>query len=752
MTSAVRRCRFSSHVSTGTDDLPTAVLHDSRVSTPEPFPCPNCHAPVIPGSLACPSCDLRLVGPQAVRLWQVNQHILALRTEADQLVSALLLPPTDLPLPAYSPYPAAPRPSARKPLTGQQILLGLGAVLLLSGVSFFLLVVWILVGLIGQAAIMVTLTGAAAGGAMLASRRGLPAAAVTGASIATGLLVIDLWAAHHLNLAGLGNIRADGYWAVAGLLGAAVLLGFDRLTPKAPTPEATRPGTVYRPAAATLVALSGWALLSALDVQGITLSALALVLALVSVAAGMAFSRLGRWAAAPLLISALGAAALHLIAGASVGYDPSSTGPQRYTALVLLLVLPVLAIVTPRLASRPTGQGRGVLPSSVAAAGVVGLLPALGIAVVDADRIVLVVLAVFLAATLIGATLTGRPRSWSPAINVAQIMARLAQPALFACVLLLVSLDYTSGRALLSANAPDAPSTLLLPVLPAVAWAASALVASLKERSANWAVVTQVAVLCALVTALRESPHVVWVIVALVACAASYAVAGFARSLADSTVARLLDYSAVAFALLYGGLAVLSSLQESPAVQAGAWFAVGVPTLIYAGTRDRLQFAYLGSLLVSAGTWVLLADSDVTAIEAYTAPLALLLAAIGVVQYLRDGQAPTLLTMGPALTVALVPSLAVALEEGGALRLAAVTLIAITVLVVGLLKGWRAPVTVGGAVLVIVAVYRGGPYIEYVPGWIILVGGGALLLTAGVAWERAVLAGRRAQAWYSTLR
>ena len=155
--------------------------------------------------------------------------------------------------------------------------------------------------------------------------------------------------------------------------------------------------------------------------------------------------------------------------------------------------------------------------------------------------------------------------------------------------------------------------------------------------------------------------------------------------------ARVLDLSAVAFALFYGDTGILAAFDEDPMLEVAAWLGVGVLTLVYAGAPRRLPFAYLGSLLVTAGTGRLLDDRGVGVIEAYTAPLVLLLAVIGVVQASRDRRAPTMLTMGPALSVALLPSLAATLEGGSALRLAGVTVVAILALGVGLLRGLAGP-------------------------------------------------------------
>ncbi len=754
-----------------------------RVSTPAPFPCPHCDAPVIPGSPACPECGLRLVGPQAARLWQVNQQIGALRSEADVLVSQLLRPPAVPSVAPYQPgdpyagprtdpqppYPASPtyaagsRRRAGTRLGGQQILLGLGALLLLSGVSFFLLVIWLVVGVAGQATIMVGLTGAAAAAAVLATRRQLTSAARTAAGIATGLVVLDLWAAHHLGLAGLGDVAADGYWSVAALLGAAVLVGFDRLVPRVVAERPAPPVLVYVPAAATLLAVAGWCTISALGAEPVVLCGLAALLAVLSAAAAGAAYRLDPWAAVPLAVSALGAVVVHLGSGIAVGYDPATATTQRYAACAVLLVLPVLALVAPRLARPLAPEAAREHPgwAWLPAVGVWALVPPLGIPVVDVPRAVVVVLAVLLAAGLVALCLTGLPVTRAPFtgadtrpawLGAAILLAWVALPVLFLLVLAEVDGWHADGLELFAGFPRLAPDSWWLPVVPGAAWAVAALVAATKERSASFAVLAQLAAAATAFTAVRDADEAVAVAMGLVGCAASFALAGYARTLADSPGNRVLDHSAVTFALLYGGCGILASIEEPVLLEVAAWVGVGVLTLVYSGSRGRLGFAYLGSVLVTAGTSRLLADQGVGVVELYTAPLVVLLAVIGLVQHLRNRQARTMLTMGPALSVALLPSLAVTLEDGGALRLAGLTVVSIVVLVLGLLRRWQAPVTVGALVLLVVAINQGGQGLAYVPGWIILVGGGAVLLTAGVLWERALLAGRRTQAWYASLR
>ena len=102
--------------------------------------------------------------------------------------------------------------------------------------------------------------------------------------------------------------------------------------------------------------------------------------------------------------------------------------------------------------------------------------------------------------------------------------------------------------------------------------------------------------------------------------------------------------------------------------------------------------------------------------------------------------------------VAVGPSLVAALGTGQAIRLAAVTIVGVVLVVVGLDRHWRAPVTAGVVTLVVVAVTQGGPLVAYVPSWLTLSAVGALLLVIGIRWEAAVGAGRRAGVWYAALR
>ncbi len=721
------------------------------MTTTTTFPCPNCSTTLESSLLACTSCGLRLVGPQASRLWQVNQQLTALRAESDHLIQALLAPPGPADTSAYAvgPYPAVHRgPQQRQPraqLSGQQLLLGLGALLLLSAALFFVLVVWFVVGLAGQAAIMVAMTATAVAGSVVATKRRLPAAAETAAVIAAGLLTLDLAAAHWLNLAGLGDLAADAYSTGAGLLGGALLLGFDRLVPRRSDGETLRRVLVYRPAGTVMLAVAGWSATSALDPGDLAIVGLTLVLAAASGAGAFAAYRLDvrvpglrmPWSALPFVVSAVLALATHALSGLAVGYDTSTPVAEVYAAFALLLVIPVAALVAARTIDL------------VRVGAIAWLVPVVGIPVIDAPRLALVAAAVVLSVVLtISATdrLVLPRRQWATAVTV---VARAAQPVLFLLVLALSEEGAATGRLLMAGTDDAGIAQWWVPVVPAVAWAVPAVVAAVRTRSVLWVGLAETAVLAAAFTALRDSDAVVWWPVALLLVAANLGLAGICAR--RGAAWGLVELAAIGFGFVWATTAVLAGASESSYQLAIVLVTLGVLTLLYAATPGRLLFSYVGSLAITTGTGVLMAEADVTEIEAYTLPLVALLAAIGWVQWSRDHSLPTFVTMGPALTVAMVPTLLVAVGEGDSPRLLAVTAAGLLILVAGLSRQWQAPVTVGSAVLVVVAVTQGGPLMEYVPGWFILGAAGATLLAVGVAWERAVVAGRRANAWYAAL-
>ncbi|HEY8728040.1 MAG TPA: hypothetical protein VIL94_00545, partial [Acidothermaceae bacterium] len=124
-------------------------------------PCPACDEPLDSPAESCSACGLRLVGVDAARLWVVNQQLAALAIEHDHLLNQLRQPAAPAPefaWPSTQPpaaYPANDRQmpaKVRRNVSPQQLLLSLGAALLLVASIVFVAVAWNNLGLAVQIA------------------------------------------------------------------------------------------------------------------------------------------------------------------------------------------------------------------------------------------------------------------------------------------------------------------------------------------------------------------------------------------------------------------------------------------------------------------------------------------------------------------------------------------------------------------------------------------------------------------------
>jgi hypothetical protein len=240
--------------------------------------CPGCDAPFRAGAPACPSCGLKLSGATAAKLWQVDQQLATLQRRRQTLLGELRFEtratsrprlgdgpaaaPATAPATATAPaaaVPAAPvfaadrsaapvagpsvqatvaqrpphRPASTSPeLTPQVLLLGLGALLLLTASIVFVAVAWDLIGLVGQVLVLLTVTLLIGAGSVWAERRRLTASAEWLAALAVGMLVVDLLAARAKGLGGLESLEPGLYTGVAALVVAFVVSAAAELAPR----------------------------------------------------------------------------------------------------------------------------------------------------------------------------------------------------------------------------------------------------------------------------------------------------------------------------------------------------------------------------------------------------------------------------------------------------------------------------------------------------------------------------------------
>ncbi|MEU9302282.1 hypothetical protein [Streptomyces sp. NPDC048269] len=158
-----------------------------------------------------------------------------------------------------------------------------------------------------------------------------------------------------------------------------------------------------------------------------------------------------------------------------------------------------------------------------------------------------------------------------------------------------------------------------------------------------------------------------------------------------------------------------------------------------------------GALFVAA-TWVRLADSGVTAPEAYTLPVTVPALAVGFLRRRTDPRASSWTAYGPGLAATLLPSLLAVLGgfSGGVgnwLRPLLLGLAALAVTLVGAQRRLQAPLLLGGAVLAVVALHELAPYVVQVvgalPRWVAPALAGLLLLAVGATYEKRLRDARR---------
>lgn len=189
------------------------------------------------------------------------------------------------------------------------------------------------------------------------------------------------------------------------------------------------------------------------------------------------------------------------------------------------------------------------------------------------------------------------------------------------------------------------------------------------------------------------------------------------------------------------GLASAAAGRPDQPVLALTATLLGVP-LGLAGLRAARRWCVrLVPAVELIALWAWLGRAGVTVPEAYTLPAAALAAAFGLYTLHRRPAVSSWLALGPALAVAAVPTLAVALSAGTlGPRVLLLGLAALAVTLAGVATRRQAPFLLGAAVLALVAGRALAPVLpalaDTVPTWVPLSLAGALLLTVGATYER----------------
>jgi hypothetical protein len=125
----------------------------------------------------------------------------------------------------------------------------------------------------------------------------------------------------------------------------------------------------------------------------------------------------------------------------------------------------------------------------------------------------------------------------------------------------------------------------------------------------------------------------------------------------------------------------------------------------------------------------------VQAPELYTHPAAVVLVVAGTWRLRTDEAANSFAALGSGLTLALLPSLLLALDEPVSVRGALIAAAGILVLTAGIQQRLAAPFVLGAVTTGLLALRHLEPYADAVPRWISLGAVGLALLLVGITWE-----------------
>ncbi|MFD0581347.1 SCO7613 C-terminal domain-containing membrane protein [Dactylosporangium darangshiense] len=148
----------------------------------------------------------------------------------------------------------------------------------------------------------------------------------------------------------------------------------------------------------------------------------------------------------------------------------------------------------------------------------------------------------------------------------------------------------------------------------------------------------------------------------------------------------------------------------------GLWgVALGLRALAGPARRVHTWLAIAAEVLAYE---LVLANEGVSLAEAYTVPVALAAVVAGWVVAGRDAAVPSWTAFGPGLLAGFVPSAAlVVVSPGDPVRRLVLGAVAVAVLLAGARLRLRAPIVVGGAVLVLVALHEVALYWDELPRW-----------------------------------
>ncbi len=231
--------------------------------------------------------------------------------------------------------------------------------------------------------------------------------------------------------------------------------------------------------------------------------------------------------------------------------------------------------------------------------------------------------------------------------------------------------------------------------------------------------------------------------VATSATGAGPAVGGFAASVAAGAlllVGVYLMHSRTGLVLEITA-AVAAGCDAVIAAESTRWLAGSLTTLTpiaaIAAVRSprRLIYGSAAGVLALGAVWAWLAAGHVDVVEAYTAPAAAGALVAGILLW-RSGPGRSWLTLGPALVLGIGPTLLIGVVDDDLVRLIAAAVLALAAVIAGAVLRLQAPLVLGAASLLVLAVDQWGDEIVRMPRWITVGIAGVLLMWIGATFER----------------
>ena len=184
------------------------------------------------------------------------------------------------------------------------------------------------------------------------------------------------------------------------------------------------------------------------------------------------------------------------------------------------------------------------------------------------------------------------------------------------------------------------------------------------------------------------------------------------------------------------GLAMADSSPWHRAVELTvAGVAAGIAAYL---SDDRRWAGWVSGVLLTVASWIRLTDNNVQAVEWYTVPAATALLVYGARRLRQDPGESTWRCLGPGLTLALTPSLFLALDEPVSWRALLVGLASVVLLAWGVQARLAAPFALGVVAIGLLALRNLWPVAGFIPLWALLSLVGAGLLVTGMTWEARV--------------